>query len=108
MPKGGTSGSGSYNQLAHFKAEILNKFVADHEVQTVIEFGFGDGNQLMLARYPQYTGFEVSQVAVDLCRQKFADDASQQLLWDDWELPSLIDWLSSTAEHELSHLFRRT
>ena len=39
------SGAGSYGQLAQFKAEYLNRFVAEHAIADVIEFGCGDGNQ---------------------------------------------------------------
>jgi len=69
---GGNSGSGSYGQLAEFKAEVLNAFVAEHDVKTVIEFGSGDGNQLTLAAYPDYTGVDVSETAVKACRERFA------------------------------------
>lgn len=37
---GRNSGDGSYGALAGFKAEILNKFVDDNAIQTVIEFGW--------------------------------------------------------------------
>jgi hypothetical protein len=43
---GGTSGSGSYGRLAEFKAEILNEFVRERGVSSIIEFGCGDGAQL--------------------------------------------------------------
>jgi hypothetical protein len=43
---GGSSGAGSYNKLAEFKAEVINDFVVRNQVQTVIEYGCGDGNQL--------------------------------------------------------------
>jgi SAM-dependent methyltransferase len=69
---GGHSGVGSYNKLADFKAEMLNEFVRAHRVQTVVEFGCGDGNQLSLARYPEYTGYDVSATAVSMCRKRFA------------------------------------
>lgn len=72
---GGTSGAGSYARFAEFKAEILNGFVADHDVKVVIEFGCGDGNQLKLAKYPEYIGFDVSSTAVALCQQTFKSDA---------------------------------
>ena len=49
---GGNSGAGSYSQLAEFKAQVLNRFVATHDVKHIIEFGSGDGNQLALAEYP--------------------------------------------------------
>ena len=44
--QGGNSGNGSYDILAEFKAEIINKFVNQNEIETVIEFGSEDGNQL--------------------------------------------------------------
>jgi hypothetical protein len=47
--KGGDSGSGSYDQLAIFKADIINSFIKQNNIKTVIEFGCGDGNQLSLA-----------------------------------------------------------
>jgi hypothetical protein len=71
---GGNSGSGSYDQLAHFKAEILNDFVRKNAVQSVIEFGCGDGNQLSLSDYPRYMGLDVSPTAVNICHDKFKGD----------------------------------
>ena len=44
--KGKNSGAGSYNELARFKAEVLNGFVQKQNIRSVIEFGCGDGNQL--------------------------------------------------------------
>lgn len=41
--RGGTSGPGSCGRLAQFKAEVVNRFVAEHDVQSVVEFGCGDG-----------------------------------------------------------------
>ncbi len=77
---GRTSGAGSYNELAEFKAEIINAFVVDHGIETVMEFGCGDGNQLQLANYPDYTGFDVSPRAVDLCRNIFSSDDRKRFL----------------------------
>jgi SAM-dependent methyltransferase len=71
---GGNSGPGSYNHLAEFKAEILNKFVKENSIPTVMEFGCGDGNQLKLADYPHYLGFDISSAAIDICKQAFAED----------------------------------
>lgn len=73
----GNSGSGSYDHLAQFKAEFLNKFVADNGIKTVMEFGCGDGNQLTLAQYPQYLGLDVSPTAVKLCYKLFKSDHSK-------------------------------
>lgn len=74
---GGTSGAGSYSKLAEFKAEVLNDFVRENAIRSVIEYGCGDGNQLRLACYPAYLGFDVSDEAVALCRERFAGDDSK-------------------------------
>lgn len=73
----GNSGKGSYDALAEFKAAIINKFVASHGVHYIIELGSGDGNQLRLADYPRYLGFDVSETAVHKCRELFKDDDSK-------------------------------
>lgn len=74
---GGNSGDGSYNQLAEFKAEVLNSFVFENGVASVIEYGCGDGNQLSLAQYPKYIGFDVSPKAVSMCLKKFSNDETK-------------------------------
>lgn len=73
-----TSGSGSYGRLAEFKAEVLNKFVEQHQILAVIELGCGDGNQLGLAHYPNYRGYDVSQTAIKFCLRKFKEDRSKE------------------------------
>ncbi len=76
----GNSGAGSYNRLAYYKAERLNAFVAEHNIKSVIEFGSGDGAQLKLAHYPSYIGVDVSETAIQLTRESFANDESKRFL----------------------------
>lgn len=76
----GNSGAGSYNRLAYYKAERLNAFVAENAVQSVIEFGSGDGAQLRLAEYPRYIGVDVSATAIDLTKKAFASDPTKTFL----------------------------
>lgn len=80
-----TSGSGSYGELANYKAAILNEFVRANQITSVIEFGCGDGNQLSLANYPRYLGLDVSKTAVANCAARFKDDCSKSFLWYDPE-----------------------
>jgi SAM-dependent methyltransferase len=75
---GGSSGVGSWGDLAAFKAETLNGIVREHAVHSVIDFGCGDGSQLALANYPSYLGLDVSKTAVDLCRKRFAGDPGKR------------------------------
>lgn len=79
----GTSGEGSYGDVAKFKAEIVNEFVNRNNIQTVIEFGCGDGNQILLANYPYYLGFDVSKKAVEICKNKFISDKTKSFIWYD-------------------------
>lgn len=76
--QGGDSGVGSSGKFAEFKAEFLNRFVVEHQVASVVEFGCGDGNQLALARYPRYLGVDVSAAAIDRCRERFAADPTKR------------------------------
>lgn len=69
---GRDSGDGSYNKLAEFKAKIINEFVLENEIKSVIEYGCGDGNQLSLAQYPSYIGFDISPEAITMCRKRFS------------------------------------
>lgn len=74
---GGDSGSGSYNRLAEFKANIINDFITEKRIASAIEFGCGDGNNLSLINYPKYIGLDVSPTAIKLCMNKFKNDDSK-------------------------------
>jgi len=75
---GGDSGEGSKGERAKFKAEFLNRFVEEHELVEIVELGCGDGMQLQLARYPRYTGYDISKVAIQACIKKFEGDTSKK------------------------------
>ncbi len=71
----GNSGAGSYGRLADFKAEIINNFVQKYDINSIIEFGCGDGNQLKKFNFKNYTGFDVSETILNKCRKEFKDKA---------------------------------
>ncbi|MGA6100258.1 methyltransferase domain-containing protein [Stutzerimonas marianensis] len=97
--RGGTSGAGSYNRLAGFKAQFLNDFVKRKGVGSVIEFGCGDGNQLSLISYPRYLGLDISSAAVERCIHRFSDDESKEFrLYD----PEVFDRNSYRADLAVS------
>ena len=68
---------GSYNNLAVFKAEILNSFVAKNNINTIIEWGSGDCNQLSLSKYKNYIGYDASQTAINICKKMFINDKTK-------------------------------
>jgi len=75
---GGNSGAGSYNHFAEFKGEIINKFVSENSIETVIEFGCGDGNQLNYFQFHSYIGYDVSQTVISICAELFKNDSAKQ------------------------------
>jgi SAM-dependent methyltransferase len=93
----GTSGDGSYGRLAEFKAQVLNGFVRQRHVRRVLELGCGDGNQLSLAQYPEYVGFDVSPTAVKICRERFAGQAAQFHVYD----RTTLDQVCATFQPDL-------
>jgi hypothetical protein len=69
---GGNSGAGSANALARYKAALVNRFVACNRVESVVEFGCGDGSQLALLDLPRYLGLDVAPAALARCAARFA------------------------------------
>ncbi len=81
--KGQNSGSGSYGQVAEFKAKVLNEFIGENSSSRCIEFGCGDGNQLSMLKIPFYLGLDVAPDAVQLCIEKYRhDDSKSFMLYD--------------------------
>lgn len=78
--KGGNSGAGSRGAHAEFKAEVLNRYVESQGIESVIEFGCGDGEQLALAKYPRYLGLDVSPTQLRRTMDRFAHDPSKSFV----------------------------
>ncbi|WP_299587290.1 class I SAM-dependent methyltransferase [uncultured Microbulbifer sp.] len=76
--KGGNSGAGSYQNLAQFKAEKINEFIRDNKIESVIEHGCGDGNQLKLFNFPSYIGLDISVDALRKCKELFSKDNTKK------------------------------
>lgn len=77
---GGDSGLGSGGEAAAYKAGVINRFVVDYGIRTVVEFGCGDGRQLLLSAYESYLGLDISDNALDRCRELFPGDPSKRFL----------------------------
>jgi len=86
--KGKNSGAGSYNRLAEYKAEVINGFVKEKGIHKVVEWGCGDGNQLIYMHYDEYLGLDVSSTAIEICKNKFSEDPTKHfvLINDDLQL----------------------
>lgn len=78
--RGGNSGNGSYGRLAVFKAEVINLFVKEKSIKSIVEFGCGDGNQLAMFVVDRYLGVDVSQSAIEKCRTLFSVDHAKNFM----------------------------
>ena len=109
----GNSGAGSYNHLAEFKAKVINKFISDNSIHSVIEFGCGDGNQLKLANYPGYIGFDVSSKSIQICKEIFLNDKSkdfrlvQSYSKERGDLSISLDVIYHLVEDEVFHAYMK-
>ena len=110
---GGSSGAGSFGKLAKYKAEIINDFVCKNTIQSIIEHGCGDGNQLKLAKYKFYIGFDVSSAAISLCKKSFREDNSkvfktnEEYKDDMAELALSLDVIFHLVEDDIYQLYMK-
>ncbi|MBS7791923.1 class I SAM-dependent methyltransferase [Roseococcus sp. SDR] len=84
--RGKNSGAGSYGQLARFKADVINRVIAETKAGSVMDFGCGDGNQLSLMTPVPYVGVDVSRTVLAALRERFAAQPLYRFLHAD-ELP---------------------
>jgi len=68
---GGTSGAGSHGRIAAFKAGVINGFVAENGIGSVLDLGCGDGHLLSLLQVKDYLGVDVAPTALACCVAKF-------------------------------------
>lgn len=68
---GGNSGAGSYNMEAMLKASFINTWIRNFNIKTIQEIGCGDGNNLLMYDIRmQYTGYDISPKAIEMCKEK--------------------------------------
>jgi len=91
-----------------------NLFVARRGVRSVVELGCGDGNQLRLAEYPEYVGFDISRTAIERCRELFRDDPGKSFrLMDEYageraDLALSLDVIYHLVEDDVFESYMRT
>ena len=77
---GGNSGSGSYYKNAAEKADYLNAKIDQFDIDTIVDIGCGDGNNLKLFKIQNYYGFDVSKTIISQNKREFKNDRSKQFL----------------------------
>lgn len=66
---GGNSGNGSYGFLAEYKRDFLNQFIVENNINSLLEYGCGDCNQLSMIDCDEIIGVDVSKTAIDICEK---------------------------------------
>ena len=59
------AGTGSLGDLYRFKLRIVQQMVSRYNVQSVIDYGCGDGAQLHELRVSRYLGLDISQKGIE-------------------------------------------
>lgn len=72
--QGRVSGQDSYGYYAEWKGKILNDFIEEHNIKSILDFGCGDGNQIKLLKKIKYKGIDISKNAIRICKKRFIDD----------------------------------
>lgn len=81
----GNSGNGSYGVLCDFKTKIINDFIIENNIKSIIDFGCGDGNQLKNFICENYCGIDVSETIINKNKIKFKDDNTKCFyMYDDY------------------------
>jgi SAM-dependent methyltransferase len=113
--QGGNSGAGSYGQEALMKASLINHWIKENNIRTINEIGCGDGNNLLLYNIPiSYTGFDISEKAIEICREKtrkipnslkyYFTNKPEDLDFDADLCLCLDVWFHQTSDEEFSFL----
>lgn len=104
---GGNSGAGSYSIECDFKVEFINSIIEKKNIQTINDFGCGDGNVIsQIKGFNQYVGYDISSTAVNKCdlklgsnpKYKFINSISEFIPSD---LSTSIDVIYHILEEEL-------
>lgn len=74
---GGNSGKGSYGVYKTYKSKVINKIIKEYKIQSVTDFGCGDGNQINDIKPPKYVGLDIAPSSVNICKKKYNLDTTK-------------------------------
>jgi cyclopropane fatty-acyl-phospholipid synthase-like methyltransferase len=92
--KNETSGAGSYGVLCSFKAEIINKIFKDYNINSIIDLGCGDTNQLKtydIKDNMKYVGIDVSPIIIEKCKETFLNNNYNFYCEDEYQYKEKFD-----------------
>jgi len=77
-----TSGDGSYGNLAIFKGKIINSFIKEHNIKSILDLGCGDGNQLKHINTANinYIGVDPSTTIINKLKEIYKNDKNKNFI----------------------------
>lgn len=87
--KGGDSGSGSIGIIGENKAASINGFIEKYKIETIADFGCGDGNIASMLNYKLYFGYDKSDESIKLCTVRFKNKNNMIFYKNINEIPSV-------------------
>lgn len=111
--EGGGSGKGSRGRQANRKAAYVNRLIRQRNVRSLVDWGCGDGRVARNLHVASYTGIEVSQSALDLCRSVADAPGRSWVLYDGKTPPAVgradlalsLDVIFHLTDDEMYHRY---
>ena len=62
--------------------DIINNFIKENKIKSIVDYGVGDGNQLKLINTEnlKYTGIDVSEFIISKCKEQFKNDKTKSFI----------------------------
>ncbi len=76
--KGYETGNQSEGTLLDLQIELTNEVILSNNIENVIEFGCGNGKMLKHLALKNYVGLDISKNAINVCKEKYKDDANKK------------------------------
>lgn len=114
---GGDSGFGSHDEHSiKFKGDYINEFIKKFNVETLFDYGCGDGNQLkMINGFTHYTGYDIAPNIIEDCKilyvgheDKFFTSKLDDIIGKKFDLAISMDVTYHIIEDELFKFYLDT
>ena len=110
--KGQDSGTGSYGDNYIFKRDVIKDIIEKYGIESIVDFGCGDGHQISELDVSKYVGYDISRTVVDLCNKKYLNDETKSFhlidryLLEDFDLAMSLDVIYHIINHNdfIEHL----
>lgn len=79
-----------YDEEVKIKANYINKFIEGYDIKRVFDYGCGDGRQSQYIKVENYLGAEISEIAINRCKELNSDKKFYLIKKNDNDLKRLL------------------